>query len=54
MNTGIQDAVALAEALRKALVQNDESALDSWAIERREVARHVVTLTDRLTRAATL
>jgi 2-polyprenyl-6-methoxyphenol hydroxylase-like FAD-dependent oxidoreductase len=54
MNIGIQDSVALAEALTKDLAQTDTSAVDSWAIERRKAAQGVVTLTDRLTRAATL
>jgi 2-polyprenyl-6-methoxyphenol hydroxylase-like FAD-dependent oxidoreductase len=54
MNIGIQDSVALAEALRKDLLQNDKSAIDCWAIERRKAAQGVVALTDRLTRAATL
>jgi 2-polyprenyl-6-methoxyphenol hydroxylase-like FAD-dependent oxidoreductase len=50
MNTGIQDAVALSEALQ----QDDETVLDAWANDRRKVAQKVVALTDRLTRAATL
>jgi 2-polyprenyl-6-methoxyphenol hydroxylase-like FAD-dependent oxidoreductase len=54
MNIGIQDSVALAEALRKDLAQNDKSAVNSWAIVRQKAAQDVVTLTHRLTRAATL
>jgi 2-polyprenyl-6-methoxyphenol hydroxylase-like FAD-dependent oxidoreductase len=54
MNIGIQDSVALAEALRRDLAQNDKSAINSWAIVRQKAAQDVVTLTHRLTRAATL
>jgi 2-polyprenyl-6-methoxyphenol hydroxylase-like FAD-dependent oxidoreductase len=54
MNTGIQDAVALAESLEHAIARNDDQILGIWARSRRKVATHVVALTDRLTRAATL
>jgi 2-polyprenyl-6-methoxyphenol hydroxylase-like FAD-dependent oxidoreductase len=55
MNTGIQDAVALAAALGAALgPRHDEGALDAYAEDRRRVARRVVAFTDRMTRAATL
>ncbi len=53
MNTGIQDAVALAEALRRTLADGDESALDTWAKERLAIAHSVVGLTDRMTKMAT-
>jgi len=53
MNTGIQDAVALADALAAALA-GDGPALDRYALVRRPVAQQVVGLTDRLTRLATM
>jgi len=54
MNTGIQDAVSLATALREVLGGGDEGALDAWATERHEIARSVVKMTDQLTRVATV
>ncbi len=54
MNTGIQDAVALAEALVATLQQGTETALDSYEHRRRPVAQRVVAFTDRMTRIATL
>jgi 2-polyprenyl-6-methoxyphenol hydroxylase-like FAD-dependent oxidoreductase len=55
MNTGIQDAMELADALAQVLRGADEATtLDAYAHERREVARRIVGLTDRMTRAATL
>ncbi|MDE1171837.1 MAG: FAD-dependent monooxygenase [Verrucomicrobium sp.] len=54
MNTGLQDAVSLAEALRRALREGDRDALEDWEKARRKVARRVVQETDRLTRLATL
>jgi len=54
MNTGIQDAVSLASVLVQTLADNDESRLDLWADQRHHVAREVVTMTDRMTRMATL
>jgi 2-polyprenyl-6-methoxyphenol hydroxylase-like FAD-dependent oxidoreductase len=54
MNTGIQDAVSLAAALRKVLGGGDEAGLDAWATERHEIARSVVKMTDQLTRVATV
>lgn len=53
MNTGIQDAVSLAEPLCDAML-GDHRALEAWASRRHEVARSVVALTNRMTRAATL
>jgi 2-polyprenyl-6-methoxyphenol hydroxylase-like FAD-dependent oxidoreductase len=54
MNLGIQDAVALSEALVGVLGGKPESLLDEYSAVRRPMARGVVTLTDRLTRLATL
>src|SRR5262249_36314295 len=54
MNTGIQDSVSLAEALVGTLQDGDEKRLDAWATRRHEVANDVVTLTDRMTRVATM
>lgn len=53
MNIGIQDAVALAGALRSALA-GDEVPLDAYGETRRPVAQEVVALADRLTRMATV
>jgi 2-polyprenyl-6-methoxyphenol hydroxylase-like FAD-dependent oxidoreductase len=54
MNTGIQDAVSLAPALRETLRNGDDAPLDAWANERRQIARSVVRMTDQLTRIATV
>ena len=54
MNLGIQDAVALSEALAHVLAGGPESLLDEYSAARRPMARGVVTMTDRLTRLATL
>ena len=54
MNLGIQDAVALAEALTLVLDGAPDAALDDYAAARRPIAQQVITLTDRLTRMATL
>jgi 2-polyprenyl-6-methoxyphenol hydroxylase-like FAD-dependent oxidoreductase len=54
MNLGIQDSVALAGALAQTLIDGDEARLDRWARDRHRVATGVVSLTDRLTRMATL
>jgi 2-polyprenyl-6-methoxyphenol hydroxylase-like FAD-dependent oxidoreductase len=53
MNTGILDALCLAENLAAALAGNDR-ALDDYATKRRPVACEVVRLADRLTRLATV
>ncbi|MCT9929602.1 FAD-dependent oxidoreductase [Planotetraspora sp. A-T 1434] len=55
MNTGIQDAVALAARLT-AVVRDGapETELDRYEAERRPVAAEVVALTHRMTRLATL
>lgn len=54
MNTGIQDAAALAAPLRDALRSGNTVPLAEWAARRHEVAKDVVSLTDRMTRMATL
>jgi 2-polyprenyl-6-methoxyphenol hydroxylase-like FAD-dependent oxidoreductase len=54
MNLGIQDAIALAEALTLALGGAPDTVLDDYAAARRPIAQQVITLTDRLTRMATL
>ena len=54
MNLGIQDAVALADALAAVLAGEPDSLLDDYSAARRPIAKGVVTLTDRLTRLATL
>lgn len=54
MNLGIQDAVALSEALAGVLAGGPDSLLDAYSAARRPIARDVVTITDRLTRLATL
>lgn len=53
MNTGIQDAVSLADPLMDAQ-GGDLTLLRAWADRRKAVARSVVRMTDRMTRAATL
>lgn len=52
MNVGMQDAIALAEALIGALA-GDDAALDAYEALRKPVAQQVVALADRLTRMAT-
>lgn len=55
MNTGIQDAVALAAALAGVLRDGAGlHTLDAYEAERRPVAADVVALTHRITRVATL
>jgi 2-polyprenyl-6-methoxyphenol hydroxylase-like FAD-dependent oxidoreductase len=54
MNLGIQDAVALADALADVLGGASETLLDDYSAVRRPIARDVVALTDRLTRLATM
>jgi 2-polyprenyl-6-methoxyphenol hydroxylase-like FAD-dependent oxidoreductase len=54
MNTGIQDAIALGETLSLVLNGAPEAKLDEWEQSRREIARRVVALTDRMTRMATV
>jgi 2-polyprenyl-6-methoxyphenol hydroxylase-like FAD-dependent oxidoreductase len=52
MNTGILDGLRLAEALGAAL-QGDANALVRYEVERRPVAKGVISLAHRLTRLAT-
>jgi 2-polyprenyl-6-methoxyphenol hydroxylase-like FAD-dependent oxidoreductase len=54
MNTGIQDAMSLGGALATALSAGNQEALDDWARRRQRVAKKVVSLTDRMTRTATI
>jgi 2-polyprenyl-6-methoxyphenol hydroxylase-like FAD-dependent oxidoreductase len=54
MNLGIQDAVALADALASVLGCAADSVLDEYSAARRPIAQQVVEMTDRLTRLATL
>lgn len=54
MNLGIQDAVALADALTVVLAGGPDALLDDYATTRRPIARQVIALTDRLTRLATV
>src|SRR5215212_8661183 len=54
MNLGIQDAVALADALARVLAGEPDSVLDDYSGARRPIAQQVVEMTDRLTRLATL
>jgi len=54
MNLGIQDAVALADALARVLAGEPDSVLDEYSDARRPIALQVVEMTDRLTRLATL
>ena len=53
MNTGIQDAIALAGALKEMLEHGNDAALNLWQEKRLEIARSVVKLTDRMTKVAT-
>jgi 2-polyprenyl-6-methoxyphenol hydroxylase-like FAD-dependent oxidoreductase len=53
MNTGLQDAMALAHALTRAL-EGDGAALAAYGPTRRPVAEQVVAMADRLTRLATV
>jgi 2-polyprenyl-6-methoxyphenol hydroxylase-like FAD-dependent oxidoreductase len=54
MNLGIQDAVALADALDSVVGGESDQLLDAYSDARRPIAQQVVRLTDRLTRLATL
>lgn len=53
MNTGIQDAVSLANVLHGVLQNGDEAPFAVWEAKRLEIARSVVRTTDLMTRAAT-
>jgi 2-polyprenyl-6-methoxyphenol hydroxylase-like FAD-dependent oxidoreductase len=54
MNLGIQDAVALSDALTGVLAGRPDTVLDAYSQARRPIAQQVLTLTGRLTRMATL
>ena len=54
MNTGIQDAISLADPLTRALANGEAGGLNGWSERRHEIAQSVVNLTDRMTQAATL
>ncbi len=54
MNTGIQDAISLANALHQTMQSGDDAPLDRWQKERLKVAHSVVEFTDRMTRVATI
>ena len=54
MNTGIQDAVALARALAGVLAGGPEALLERYGAARRPVAERVVAFAGRLTRLATV
>jgi 2-polyprenyl-6-methoxyphenol hydroxylase-like FAD-dependent oxidoreductase len=54
MNLGIQDGIALADALARVLAGEPDSVLDDYSEARRPIAQQVVEMTDRLTRLATL
>jgi 2-polyprenyl-6-methoxyphenol hydroxylase-like FAD-dependent oxidoreductase len=54
MNLGIQDGVALADALADVLAGGPDAGLDVYSAARRPIAQQVVEMTDRLTRLATL
>jgi 2-polyprenyl-6-methoxyphenol hydroxylase-like FAD-dependent oxidoreductase len=54
MNLGITDAIALADALAEVLHGGSDTALDAYATAQRRRAEHVLKLTGRLTRIATL
>jgi 2-polyprenyl-6-methoxyphenol hydroxylase-like FAD-dependent oxidoreductase len=53
MNTGIQDAITLAAALKETLVKGNDAALNAWQEQRLEIAHSVVKMTDRMTKIAT-
>jgi 2-polyprenyl-6-methoxyphenol hydroxylase-like FAD-dependent oxidoreductase len=54
MNLSIQDAVALSDTLAAVLGGRPDTLLDVYSAARRPIARQVVTMTDRLTRLATV
>jgi 2-polyprenyl-6-methoxyphenol hydroxylase-like FAD-dependent oxidoreductase len=54
MNTGIQDAISLGDALAKTFVNGSERPLDAWADWRHDIAGEVIRLADRLTWTATI
>lgn len=54
MNTGIQDAVALAPNLAQAIRHGNTTGLEEWAARRHQVASSVIRMTDLMTRAAAI
>jgi 2-polyprenyl-6-methoxyphenol hydroxylase-like FAD-dependent oxidoreductase len=54
MNLSIQDGVALNATLAAVLGGRPDTLLDEYSAARRPIARQVVTMTDRLTRLATV
>jgi 2-polyprenyl-6-methoxyphenol hydroxylase-like FAD-dependent oxidoreductase len=54
MNTGMQDAIVLADALANAISTGNEAPLEAYEKVRRPIAEQVLAFTDRLTRVATL
>lgn len=54
MNLGIQDAIVLGDALAAVVGGAPDTLLDDYSAVRRPIAKDVVTMTDRLTRLATL
>lgn len=54
MNTGIQDAVALATPLAQAIRDGNEAGLTDWASHRHQIASDVVRMTHAMTQMATL
>jgi 2-polyprenyl-6-methoxyphenol hydroxylase-like FAD-dependent oxidoreductase len=54
MNTGIQEAIALASALDSTLQRRNSDALEVWQRKRLEIDRSVVDFTDRMTKIATI
>ena len=54
MNTGIQDAVALADAVAQAIATNSDAPLEAYEANRRPIAKQVVGIADMLTRLATM
>ncbi|AHH18268.1 FAD-binding monooxygenase [Nocardia nova SH22a] len=55
MNTGIQDALALADALGAVVVDGaSDAVLDAYESARRPIAERVVSFTDTMTRVATV
>jgi len=54
MNTGIQDAISLANALQQTLKSGNDTNLKQWEKERLKVAHSVVDLTDKMSKLATI
>lgn len=52
MNTGVQDAITLANALTTAIRSGDESELAAWEEKRLKIAHSVVNTTDKMTKLA--